>query len=262
MTGLVDIHSHILPGLDDGSGSLGESLDMLAAAAESGVRIITATPHSYMADYGDESVREEMFFLLEQLDAESAAAGIDIRVLPGMEVLIRENIVPGLQSGRYLTLNRTSNVLCEFDFEEEPDFMSSRLREIVSAGYTPVVAHPERYRAVRRDNMLAYHWCLMGCMLQVNKGSLVGAFGDDVAHCAHNLLRWNIVSAVASDAHSVVTRGTSMNDAVMFITENYSEEYAVSLLSQRPAAILTDKRDFGRFCSAREKYSKRNRGDR
>ena len=168
---MIDLHSHILPGMDDGARDLEESLRMADLAVRSGVTAMVATPHCA----GDRTVevRESLAYLRAGL----RSAGIPLRVYAGMEIFGTPNTAQMLQSGQLLTLAGSRYPLIEFDFESDGEMETQVLQQVLQAGYIPLVAHPERYRYVRENPELVNVWKRMGCLFQVNRGSLLGRFG-------------------------------------------------------------------------------------
>lgn len=236
----TDLHMHILPCLDDGSPSEESTLRMAAMAAESGTAKIVATPHS--RGFGDHT--DPLFHLTvrEAADALGHAledCGIPIRILTGMEVYAGEDTVSELAEGILLPLGDTRCVLTEFGFDEDPDFVEKTLHDMQDAGWLPLIAHPERYFFIQDDLNLAYRLVKAGCLMQVNKGSLLGRFGETEQSCAMALIRHGLVHAVASDAHSPRHRTPPLDTVYTWLSETFSPRAAELLLAQNPNRILS-----------------------
>lgn len=236
----TDLHMHLLPGLDDGSPSEESTLHMAAMAAESGTERIVATPHS--RGFGD---HDDPLFHLAVREASDALAhaledcGIPLQILTGMEVFAGEDTVRELAEGILLPLGDTRCVLTEFSFDEDPDFVKKTLRDMQEAGWLPLIAHPERYYFIQDDLNLAFQLVKTGCLLQVNKGSLLGRFGETEQSCAVALVRHGLVHAVASDAHSPRRRTPPLDIVYTWLSEAFSPRTAELLLSQNPNRILS-----------------------
>jgi len=242
MKNLVDLHTHILPGLDDGAGDLEDSLRMARLAVVSGVRCVAATPHSCGYDGFDSALAKTVLrrtgLLQKKLDEE----GIPLVLVPGMEILADDGMAELLREGKLLPYAETNYVLVEFRFDEDPVRTFGFLEELTAAGYVPVVAHPERYPYVQRETDLAEDWVHQGCLLQMNQGSLTGSFGMEAALCARQLLSRGLVAAVASDAHSPQHRSTDLRPAVQWMKQmRVPAETAKLLLSENPLRILQGK---------------------
>ena len=244
MEKICDIHTHILPGFDDGADSLEEALEMLKMAAGSGVNAIAATPHSYEMDTFDQSMALDIVRACRYLNREAARQKIPITVLPGMEVMAVEGMPGLLSSGVFLPLNGTRFVLTEFDFYESAGFISDTLFALRKAGFFPVVAHPERYACVQADPGIVYSWAVENNYIQINKGSFLGRFGSQAKQSADYLLRHNLCHIVASDAHSSHFRTTSMTEIDAFLSHGYSRQLADILLKVNPAKILAGQPPF------------------
>lgn len=238
---MIDIHSHILPGVDDGAYEMEESVDMVTMAAESGVKYIVATPHCNIPGLYDNYVDDEFLEHFYDLKRVVKAMDIPIQVLGGMEVFATPELPRLLQDKRVLTLNGTRYFLVEFAFDEEPDFCDEILEKTVRLGYIPVIAHPERYYFVQDRPQLVEKWYRRGYGIQVNKGSILGRFGRSVMYTVDQLLQHKVVTCVGSDAHSSYKRTPHMAEAAAYLTETYGEEYTNLLMTENPYRILTGK---------------------
>ena len=125
----------------------------------------------------------------------------------------------------------------EFDFGEDPDFASEMLRQVKELRALPVIAHAERYEFVQDDPSIAYEWKRKGYEIQINKGSFLGRFGERAQRTAYDLLNHNLVTAVASDAHSPIRRTTYMSDAYEHLVQSYSKDYLDALFTENPRYI-------------------------
>ncbi len=237
----VDLHCHLLPGLDDGSFCMEETLDMARLALNSGVSVIAATPHSY----GNGEMNIDFALKIRQrLDAVKrmlTEQRIPLTVVSGMEILAHERMLDYLREGLMLTLNGTRYVLVEFAFDEHPRYVRQLLDKLLAEGYLPVVAHPERYFFVQEQPELVSEWLLAGVLVQTNKGSLLGRFGSQAKRCADYLLADGMVQVIASDAHSSKYRTPHFGEISGLLTERYSAELAKRLLDSNPRAILCNR---------------------
>lgn len=242
---MIDIHSHVLFGVDDGSQSLEESLNLLAIAADSGVHTLVATPHCNIPDEYENYAGEELASRFDLLDRERARAGIPLRLCRGMEVYATPELPQLLRDNKIWTLNGTRYFLMEFAFAEDPDFCRWILRRCRELDYYPVIAHPERYFFVQDDPDLAFDWCVEGYPLQLNKGSILGRFGPDPMRCAHLLLQHGLAACVASDAHSPFQRSTHMGEIREYLLDVFGADYCRLLLEENPARILSGRELLG-----------------
>lgn len=239
---MVDIHAHIYPGIDDGSADMVESLLMVRAAAESGVKKIAATPHCNLPGFYGNYLDETWEWGLQNLIRQVQLAEIPVEILPGMEIYGTDGLADMLAEGRLLGLNRTDYVLVEFSFQEDPVRIYHWISELRRAGYRPVLAHPERYGYVQADIRLIFDWRDMGCAVQVNKGSILGRFGRYEYETAWKLLEEGLADCVASDAHSSRIRTASMTEVRDVLTAQLGIRTAERLLRDNPERILAGER--------------------
>lgn len=239
---MVDIHCHILPGFDDGSDNIEESVRMARIAADSGTKAIIATPHSNIPDsyqnYCDQRYIDTLKALKERIEEEN----IPLQIYSGHEIFASGDIVGMIRSKKLLTLCNSDYPLIEFPFKENAETVYRKLRELIAEGFTPVVAHPERYAFVAEDDFAPVRLKDMGCLLQVNKGSLKGSFGRDAYIVSHSLIRHEFADFVASDAHSPYMRSTYLADAYEIICDISSDDYADQLLSINPKKIIRNEK--------------------
>ena len=236
---MIDIHSHILPGLDDGSPDWETSLEMAMLAMESGVTAIVATPH--YAAYGPQSRcrRDLVLKAVEDFRRILADEGIPLKVYPGMEIFGTPEVPDLLRSGRLLGIAGRKYPLIEFPFSGYGEQATVLLDELCREGFRPIVAHPERYRYIQEDPSLLNLWVQMGCLLQINKGSLLGRFGRRETALSYALVQRGFAFAVASDAHSSSTRTTWMEQVQGLLTEDFSPSTAHTLLTSNPERLLS-----------------------
>ena len=235
---MIDIHTHTLPGIDDGSQNMDMSLEMLAMAADSGVEMLVTTPHCNIPGEFDNYASSELERLFQRLDAAREEAGIRLKLCRGAEIFATSELPDLLREKMVWTINATRYFLTEFSFDEDPSFCWDVLAECAELGFRPVIAHPERYYFLQDDLRIAFDWCTSGYALQVNKGSLLGDFGPRSQETAEILLGHGLAACVASDAHHPLQRTTHMGEIAELLVEEYGEDYARLLLEENPARIL------------------------
>lgn len=238
---MIDIHAHILPGIDDGAGSMKQALEMAAMAADSGVSVMVTTPHSAAFGSQNNLWGEEMIQAVKDFRNALEKAKIPLQVYPGMEIFGTMEVPAMLDDGLFIGLNGSDYPLVEFDFYDYEEQATLILEQIRELGKRPVVAHPERYKYIQDDPTILNYWVKMGCLLQVNKGSLLGRFGRQEELLAMALVERKFVHAVASDAHSPVMRTTWMKDVEQLLKTEFSAECAQLLLEEIPLKILRNE---------------------
>ena len=238
---MVDLHCHILPGLDDGSDSPDASCRMAALAADSGVRYIVATPHCNTRDERKNYRSQELAEAFQDLQAELDHWEIPIRILPGAEVLIRENFGRLLKENKLQSLNDSRYLLVEFYFDEEPAFMEAQLALAEDHGFVPVVAHPERYFCIQDNPSMAERWVEQGRVLQINSGSILGTLGEGAYDAAALLLRRELAAVIASDAHDYRRRSPGFLPLIDALERRFPAADPEVLLWQTPMKILRNE---------------------
>lgn len=239
---MFDIHCHILSGVDDGSDSLKESVRMAEMALERGTTAIIATPHCNIPDSFQNYIDFDFMRRFDELRQAVEDEYLAIDIYPGQEIFCTGRTLGFLKEGKLLTLNRSRYPLVEFEFGEYSSAVYRKLSELVAEGYVPVVAHPERYSFVSEDENAAAKLKEIGCLLQVNKGSLFGRFGRGAEQNAHDMLRHRLADFIASDAHSPYMRTPVLDDTHEYISEYYSVDYADFLLDENPEHVILDKK--------------------
>lgn len=237
---MVDLHCHILPGVDDGAASLEESCMMARMAAENGVTAIAVTPHSNIPGQVGNFASEYLFRQVRTLSQTIREMGIPLDLYLGAEVFVTPEVPRLIREKKLVTLAESRYLLVEFAFDEEPAFMSHMLGEIRKEGLIPVVAHPERYYFVQDTPGILHDWREEGALLQLNKGSLLGAFGRSARRVAHWCLAEGCVHLIGSDAHSPYRRTPRLSEAWDHVAEFTAPEIADFLLEENPARILRD----------------------
>lgn len=234
---MIDIHCHILPDFDDGAADLEESMAMARMAASSGVTGIVATPHFP----GDAEAFRRLGALLgryERLEREIRRAGLNLKLYPGAEILCLPE-TPQLAAKKVLpTIGDTNYLLVEFNFGEPQSYMTEMLDALAQTGYRPVVAHPERYRAVQGNPQLTKYWFDLGYVLQLNKGSVLGAFGGRVQQTAGQILSEGLAHVIASDAHGTDKRTPHMGALKQWMDSRCDPEYAAILTELNPRRLV------------------------
>jgi protein-tyrosine phosphatase len=230
---MIDIHSHILPGLDDGARTLEESVAMLRIAAAAGTTDIVASPHANLEYVFDPEV-------VERLIAEvQAAAGDAVKIHYGCDFhLTMENIQDALAFPEKYSINHRAYLLVEFSDFMIPKTATDVFAQMLSAGLRPVVTHPERNPLLQRRRDTLEKWVNMGCLMQVTASSFNGRFGRQARAAARELMQCGLVQVVATDAHDTRHRPPAMEDAYHWIAGEYSEETARILFVENPRAIL------------------------
>ncbi len=237
---MVDIHCHILHGVDDGSGNMTDSLEMAQLAASKGTKAIFATPHCNMPHFFENFWNAEFEQKFAALQKMLKDHGVKTAVYCGQEIYLEEGFIQLLARNELMTLNRSRYALVELDFYERSDEAYKKIEALVSEGYVPIVAHPERYAFVGEDKDAVRKLRSRGALIQINAGSLSGEFGIVPKRTAEELLKKRLADFVASDAHSQYGRTPDLSQAHEFVCENYSYEYADALFDVNPQHVINN----------------------
>lgn len=238
---MLDIHIHILPGVDDGAQDYDDAIGMAELALQSGVTTIVATPHANQMGRFENFYTPEFSRRFERLEDMLHSSRRGLRVLEGQEILASDDMAQKIRDGKLISLNHTQYYLIEFPFDASPAWITDRLTDVLRLGKIPLIAHVERYYCVQYDPSYVYDWIEMGCLTQMNKGSVFGKFGRDVQRASAPLLNYELIHCIASDAHSAVQRTPWMRDIQKFLAENYDQGYADRLLVVNPHRIVTGR---------------------
>lgn len=235
---LTDLHTHILPGLDDGAASLDDAADMAGAALEDGISRLAATPHSlrWAPGIGRAALEAKVQALTQSL----AARGLGVTVVPGAEMALISSLPQQIDAGEAVTLNGSRYLLVELPLTGLPPRLEDILFQVRVRGLVPILAHPERSTDLRRDLRLLRRLVERGLLLQVTAGSLEGRFGAGPQGFACRLLRERLVHVIASDAHDPRDRSPRLTRAQAVAARVVGPEEALALVATNPARILDD----------------------
>lgn len=235
---MIDLHTHIIPELDDGAKSMEDALDMAATAVRSGVQIVTATSHGDFSACDPQVLIRKYRRGLSMLREEIKHAGLPLRVASGMELLVNKDLLRYAQKHPLPSLNGSGYLLVEFYFDIRYGDAVHMLKLLRNMGYRLVLAHPERYDFVKQDVERVWELTGSGIILQINKGSILREFGVASFYAAEWILSHGLADVTASDAHDPILRTTDLTEAADVLEINYGTEAAELLLKKRPAEIL------------------------
>ena len=240
---MVDFHTHILPGVDDGADDLDEAMEMLKIAAENGTTDIVLTPHYLTNDMRSSKLSKEQLEQRFKLFSESAKAFYpNINLYMGAEVFGANNIEDVIADNQLITINNTQYVLIEFGFNDQLPRALEICNTLLDNQYIPKIAHPERYSFIQRNPRDIINFLEKGALLQINTSSLAGDLGEMVQDVALSFVENSLVAIIASDCHSTFQRNPDLSEAYSFISSTFSSAYAEDLVHYNPLAILKGKR--------------------
>lgn len=236
---MIDIHSHILYGIDDGSQELENSVKMAKEAYEGGFTHICCTPHYLEPDYISSWQENEK--RLEILKQRLKEEKIDIELRLGNEIFISENTVENITEHITLKLNESRYVLIEFPMVNELKCSEKIIDRLLLKGLKVVIAHPERYKYVQTNCDYLIPYLEKGVIFQSNFGSIVGMYGDGARVCINELLKREMIQVLATDTHKTNSVYYKIGKYIMKLKEKISEEYLEELTLTNPLRILNDE---------------------
>lgn len=232
----VDIHSHILPAVDDGAKDMEQSMELLRMAWEGGTGAVILTPH-YRGRYR-RNTPEQLRRVFEELRGLAARELPEMELYLGNEAGIELELVEKLAEGRVLSLNGGDYVLLEFHTASTAAQILAGVLDVLNCGFIPVIAHAERYDAFCQHRKLAAEAISFGALIQVNADSVMGGAGFAPKRCARRLLRKHQVHFVASDAHDATRRHPLLAPCYRRISQKYGKEYAAQIFWENGRALL------------------------
>ncbi len=239
MDGFIDIHSHILPELDDGSESMEQTIRMVKLAFEEGTRTIVATPHYCCGRY--EPSPEILQDSLQKVQEAIKDKVPDMNLMLGSEIYYSQESIRLLRNNRILTLAGTGYVLLEFSPLAEFRYIKNGLQEFIMEGYNPILAHVERYWNVIKDLEQVQDFIEMGVGIQVNAMSVTGEMGKGCQAAVKKLLKNQSVHLIATDAHNLAIRAPRLRKCYGCIVKKYGNSYGEELFYGNQKKILANQ---------------------
>lgn len=220
---MIDLHCHILPGVDDGPKDWEMSLEMAKAAVDEGITHILATPHHMNRHWMNP--KSEVLMLVNELQERIDNENIPLTIFPGQEVRLHGEILQNIQKDEICFIDEFNQyILIEFPTATVPDYADRLFYEMQSAGITPVIVHPERNHAILKDPSILYDFVSRDILAQLTAASYLGLFGKEIEKLSTQLIEHNLVHFLASDAHNVTSRKFYMKEAFRKLEKEYGKE--------------------------------------
>lgn len=236
---MIDLHCHYLPAIDDGSQSMAESLDLARASIADGITHAVMTPHIHPGRY--ENIRSSVVEATKQFQAELDKAAIPLRVFTAGEVRLTSETMGLLDQDELPfvgTLDGYRILLLEFPYDQIPVGTEKLARWLLGWRIRPLIAHPERNKAIMHNVEKIAPFVEMGCLLQLTAGSIIGEFGQAAQDGATLMLDRRWVAAIATDAHNLLHRAPRMTAAKNWLAGRGGRAWADELTRLTPAKIL------------------------
>ncbi|MBQ9017742.1 hypothetical protein IJ118_01620 [Candidatus Saccharibacteria bacterium] len=232
---MIDLHSHILPGIDDGAKTLADGVEVVRELAAAGVNDIVATPH-YIEETIYTSPRKQNLKLIRELRKALAAAGVRVNIYLGNEIYINGEILKLLAAGEISPMAGSKHLLVELPMDGDFPNWEDILLALIQAGHQVILAHPERYASVQKDYGIVDDLVDMGVLLQCNLGSFAGHYGKRAKKTVEKLARDKRIFAMGSDAHRC--HGELWNEGLKRMRKYYSEAELHDVLVENPRKVL------------------------
>ena len=235
----IDIHCHIMPGVDDGSPDVATSLEMLRIADKNGITHIILTPHHKPMHHNVSP--EHNVAYRKKLQEAATEAGIKAKLFSGNEIYYSDETMEELIDGRICSLAGSDYVLVEFHPTNPFKVIQNAAGRVQAAGYIPIIAHVERYSDIVSHPARVRDLIQMGCFIQVNASSVMGKYGFGISHFTKKLLKEELVHFIASDAHDTGRRAPHLLDCRNYVERKFGEDYGKKLFFTNPANVIRNE---------------------
>jgi len=249
---MIDLHCHILPGVDDGAENIEASIAMAEQAVSQGITHILCTPHHNNGKYTNP--KSEVISLVASLQAELDKRKLPLTVLEGQEVRITGDLIEDIRKDKILFTDlEDTYILIEFPTMEVPSYTEQVFFELLQMEKVPVIVHPERNAHFRKDPNNLIPFLEMGCLAQLTAPSYVGVFGKDIQKTAKIMVEHNLVQMVASDAHGVSKRPFYMKEIFSQIENDFGMDVVNKLQQVAKDVLNGDEVDYPNYVEVKKK---------
>ena len=236
---MIDLHCHILPGIDDGAPDLEVALAMARCAVDDGITVTACTPHIYPGLY--ENNRDSIMAAIESFRQVLASENIPLRLVEGADTHLAPDLVGQIKAGKVPTLNGSRYFLFEPPHHIEPPRVEDTVFSIIAAGYVPVITHPERLTWIEDNYAIFGRMVKSGAWMQITAGSLTGRFGARPKYWAERILDEGLCHILATDSHHIKRRPPLLAEARDTAVKRLGRIEAEHLVVTRPLGILDNK---------------------
>lgn len=235
---MIDVHSHILPSVDDGAKDIAETFKILEEACDAGFSDVFATSHYIDGEY--EFNKTDREFIIEALMQKIAEEGLDIKLHIGAEGYISNDLPKLIEAGEVPTMGNSKYVLFELPLRAKVMYTSEVINKLINMKLIPIIAHPERYEVVQDDPNLAIEWVEDGALLQSNFASIIGRYGTKAKETLYKLLDANAVHFLGTDNHRAGSIYTRMDDIKREFRKRIGKDKFYELTELNPRCILNN----------------------
>lgn len=235
---MIDIHSHLIPNVDDGAKSPEETIELIKEAREAGITDIILTPHYIINSY--EQNAETLILLKDKLQQIINSENIKVNLHIGMEVYITDNLVEILKQNKILTLAGSKYLLMELPLNTNVQYLDMVIFKLIENNIIPIIAHPERYKFVQEDPSKVRELIESGCLIQSNIGSILGIYGKKAKKTIKYLLKNDLINFIATDTHRKNTIYPLFEKGIKKIEKITGKEKAEELTNLNVQKILNN----------------------
>lgn len=236
---MIDMHSHILPGIDDGSQSIEESIKMIKEAKETGFTAIVSTSHYIEESYNFSRYEREE--LIKNINEGLQAENIDIKIYNGAEAYVSTNLTELIEKEELPTINESKYLLMELPMHSEILYLDNIIYDLKTNGITPIIAHPERYSYVQKNLKILQDLINKGVLFQANYGSIIGKYGKEAKKTVKKLLKNNMIHFLGTDTHRSGTIYTQMDKILKKLEKLIGKEKLELLSKTNPQKVLNNE---------------------
>lgn len=237
---MIDFHSHIIYGVDDGAKNIEMSIQILKEAQKVGVTDIILTPH-YLKNYYTEN-KKEIEKRKEQLEKKLQEENIKVNLYQANEVYITDDMVELINNGTISTINNTKYVLFELPMSTETLNLKTVIYSLLENGNVPIIAHPERYVYIQKEPNMLIELIEDGVLFQMNIGSILGQYGKNAQKTAQKLIKYNMVHFLGTDTHRPNMIYNRINEAIEKLSKIASKEQLENLLTNNAKKVLQNEK--------------------
>lgn len=235
---MIDVHSHIIPSIDDGSSSFEESYKMIEKAKEAGFTDIIATSHYIEEYYEVDSLKRHS--VVEAMNKVIQEKGLNIKIHTGSEIFVTQDIVKLIKEKKATTLADSKYILFELPMNSMINYLDNVIFEIKSNGLIPVIAHPERYSYVQNDPNFVYNLIKNGVLFQANYASITGYYGKSAKKVLTKMLKADMIHFLGSDSHNS-KKYDNINESIKILEKIITKEKLEKLTTVNPRHILNNE---------------------
>ncbi len=236
---MIDMHTHLLPEIDDGSQNIKETFDMIEEAYKAGFTQIITTSHYMEKEYEINRVQRQM--LIDAIQAKIDEKDMSIQLHNGAEIYIMPDLVKSVDNGTIPTLAESRYVLFELPLNSNVIYTDTVIAKLIQNRYVPIIAHPERYQCVKQNPKIVRDWIDSGALLQANYASIIGAYGDKSKKALKALLQMDVISFLGTDCHRPNSFYSKMNEIKATYKKLIGEEKFELLSEINPRKIINDE---------------------